>query len=174
VLRTSTDPLAIAPLVRETIHATDPNAPRVVIMTMAEATGFGLIPQRVAAMVTGTLGLVGLILSMAGLYGVVSYSAARRTREIGIRMAIGARAGDVLAMMLGEGVRLIVPGVVIGLLLAAMATRLMTSLLLGVSPLDLPTYLLMPLLLTGVALVASYLPARRASAAEPASVLRSD
>lgn len=174
VVRVSSDPLAFAPLLRDAIHQVDANAPRVVVTTLTEATGFGLIPQRVAAMVTGVLGLVGLILSMAGLYGVVSYSAARRTREIGIRMALGARAADVLQMMLREGLRLIVPGVAIGLLLAAGSTRLMTSLLLGVSPLDLTTYLLMPLVLMGVALLASYLPARRAAAAEPASVLKAD
>jgi predicted permease len=174
VVRVSSDPLAFAPILRDAIHQVDANAPRVVVTTLTEATGFGLIPQRVAAMVTGVLGAVGLILSMAGLYGVVSYSAARRTREVGIRMALGAQARDVLRMMLREGVRLIVPGVIAGMVLAAMATRLMTSLLLGVSPLDLTTYLLMPLLLMGVALLASYLPARRAAAAEPVSVLKAD
>lgn len=174
VVRTSSDPLAFAPLLRDAIHQVDPNAPRVVVTTLTEATGLGLIPQRVAAMVTGVLGVVGLILSMAGLYGVVSYSAAQRTREIGIRMALGAEARDVLRMMLSEGVRLIVPGVIVGLLLAAGLTRLMTSLLLGVSPLDPGTYLVMPLSLILVALLASYLPARRAANADPAGVLRSD
>lgn len=141
---------------------------------LSDATGMALVPQRVAAMVTGVLGLIGLILSMAGLYGVVAYSAARRTREIGIRMALGARAADVLQMMLREGLRLIVPGVVVGLLLAAAATRLMRSFLLGVSPLDPGTYLVVPMGLVVVALLASYLPARRAAAAEPVSVLKAD
>jgi predicted permease len=174
MVRTAGDPLEIVPALRAAIHATDANAPQVVITTLTDATGMALIPQRVAAMVTGILGLVGLILSMAGLYGVVAYSAARRTREIGIRMALGARAADVLGMMLREGLRLILPGIVLGLLLAAGATRLLSSLLLGVSPLDLTTYLLMPTVLIAVALVASYLPARKASAAEPASVLKSE
>jgi predicted permease len=172
VVRTATDPLQVAPLIQAAIRTTDPAAPRATVTTLAEASGMALVPQRVAAMVTGVLGVVGLLLSMAGLYGVIAYSAARRTREIGIRLALGARAADVLRMIVREGMVLIGAGVTLGLLLAAGATRLLSSLLLGVSPLDLGTYLLMPAILVAVALLASYLPARRAAATEPASVLK--
>ncbi|MEP6574586.1 MAG: ADOP family duplicated permease, partial [Gemmatimonadota bacterium] len=165
---------SVAPALEAAISATDPNAPRTTVTPLEASMAVALLPQRVAALVTGILGAVGLLLSMSGLYGVIAFSAARRTREIGIRLALGARSGDVLRMILGDGARLISIGVTLGLMLAAGATRLLESLLYGVSSLDLPTYIAMPAALIAVALLASYLPARRAAAAEPASVLRSE
>lgn len=174
LIRSSTSTRALTPALARAIRETDPNAPRPLITSLRDATGIALLPGRVAAIVTGLLGLVGLILSIAGLYGVVAYSAARRTREIGIRMALGARQADVLRLILGDGVRLTAWGIAIGLLLASLGTRLLAGLLFGMSPLDAGTYLLMPTVLAAVAIVASYLPARKAAAAEPWSVLRSE
>ena len=132
------------------------------------------MPQRIAASVTGVLGALGLLLATVGLYGVLTYSATRRTREIGIRIAIGARRADVLRMMLRHGMRLAGIGVAMGLLLAAVVTRLMAGLLFGVSPLDPMTFGLMSAVFVAVALVATYLPARRAAAADPMTVLRAE
>jgi ABC-type antimicrobial peptide transport system permease subunit len=144
------------------------------VLPLAAATGVALLPGRVAAMVTGVLGLAGVLLSIAGLYGVVAYSAARRTREIGIRLALGAQRADVLRLIVREGMRLTLFGMVIGLGLAALAAPLLRSLLFGMSPLDPGTFLLMPAALASVALLASYLPARRAAATEPMVVLRGE
>jgi ABC-type antimicrobial peptide transport system permease subunit len=125
-------------------------------------------------MVTGALGLIGLLMATVGLYGVISYSVNRRIREIGIRVALGARHSDVLGMVVREGMRLAVTGVAIGLVLAVAATRLMAAFLFSVSPLDSITFVGMSLLFLAVAFVSSYLPARRAAAADPMSALRTD
>ena len=164
----------MARLVALAIRETDPEATRPLITSLAEATGIALVPGRVAAIVTGALGLIGLILSVAGLYGVVAYSAARRTRELGIRLALGARRSDVLRLVLYDGARLALGGIAVGLVLALFGTRLLRGLLFGTSPLDPGTYLGMALVLGSIALIASYLPARKAAAAEPWSVLRAE
>jgi predicted permease len=174
MVRTAGDPRAMAPAIRRALHAVDPALPVPPMLTLEEATGIVLFPQRIAAIVTGTLGLVGLLLAAVGLYGVIAFSTSRRTREIGIRIALGARGADVLRMIVGEGMRLAGLGVALGLLLAAAATRVMASLLFDVSPLDPPTFAAMSALFVLVALAASWLPARRAARAEPMSVLRSE
>ena len=127
-----------------------------------------------AALVTGVLGAVGLLLATVGLYGLIAYSANRRTREIGIRVALGATRSDVLALVVREGMWLAGLGVVIGVVLAGAASQLLRSLLFDTSPLDVPTYAVMSLLFIAVAMLASYLPARRAASANPATALRSD
>lgn len=174
LVRSTADPRVLVPALARAIREASAAAPRATILSLNEATGIALLPGRVAAMVTGVLGLAGALLSIAGLYGVVAYSAARRTREIGIRLALGAQRQDVLALIVRQGMRLTVFGVVIGLGLAALATPLLRSLLFGMSPLDPGTYLLMPAILAAVALLASYLPARRAAATEPMVVLRGE
>ncbi len=174
LLRSSAGTAAIASRLAQAIRETDQNAPRPLVTSLTEATGIAFLPGRVAAMVTGVLGLVGLLLSVAGLYGVVAYAAARRTREIGIRLALGARQSDVLGMVLRDGLRLALGGIVLGVVLASLGTRLLQGLLFGMSHLDPGTYLIMPALLGVVALVATYLPARRAAGADPGSVLRSE
>src|SRR6185369_7584281 len=126
-----------------------------VVTPLPEAMALGLLPQRVAAIVTAALGLVGLLLATVGLYGIIAYSASRRAREIGIRLALGARREDVLRMVVREGMRLTSVGVVIGLLLAAAATRLIVGFLFGVSPLDGLTYVAMTAGFVAVALLAS-------------------
>jgi len=124
--------------------------------------------------VTGALGAIGLIMATVGLYGIISYSVNRRRREIGIRVALGARQADVLGMVVREGMRLAALGVAIGLLLAAAATRLMSSFLFNVSPLDAVTFAGMSALFLGIAFVSSYLPARRAASSDPMTALRTD
>jgi ABC-type antimicrobial peptide transport system permease subunit len=144
------------------------------MITLRDANSIVLFPQRVAAIVTGALGTIGLLLASVGLYGIIAYSVSRRTREIGIRLALGARGSGVMGMIVGEGMRLATVGVVVGLLLAAGAARLIAGFLFSVSPLDTPTYIGMSLVFVAVALLASYLPARRAATADPMIILRSE
>ena len=120
----------------------------------------------------GTFSAVALILSAVGIYGVMSYSVARRTQEIGIRMALGAASGDVVKMIVGQGALLAFSGVGVGILSALLVTRLMSRLLYGVLPADPITYVSVATLLTLVALVACYIPARRASLVDPMFALR--
>jgi putative ABC transport system permease protein len=174
LVRTTADPLSLAPALREAVHAIDAAAPRPLVRTLRQETSIVLFPQRVAAMVTGALGAVGLLLAAIGLYGVIAYSVGRRTREIGVRVALGAQRGDVLGMVVSEGMRLAITGVAIGVVLAAAATRLIAAFLFNVSPMDALTFTAMAALFIVVALVASYLPARRAAATDPLTALRSD
>jgi len=160
--------------IRDAVRAIDAALPRPLVRTLKQEIGIVLFPQRIAAMVTGVLGAVGLLLAAIGLYGVIAFSVGRRTREIGVRVALGAQRGDVLGMVVGEGMRLAVIGVAIGVVLAVGTTRLIAAFLFDVSPLDAITFTAMATLFVGVALVASYLPARRAAATDPLTALRSD
>jgi ABC-type antimicrobial peptide transport system permease subunit len=143
-------------------------------VTLQQATSIVLLPQQAGAIVTAVLGGIGLLLAAAGLYGIMAFSAGRRTREIGIRIALGAARGDLLRLMIGEGVRLGAIGIGVGLVLAAATTRLMQNWLFGVSPLDVPTFAGMAAVFAAVALAASYLPARRAADADPVVALRTE
>ena len=174
LVRTTGAPAEIAgTLVRE-LRALDPNLPRPVTTTLEQATSVVLLPQRVAAAVTGVLGLAGLLLAAVGLYGVLSFSTAQRTREIGVRVALGAQRRDVLGLVVRDGMRLVGLGMAAGLVLALLATRALTPFLFGVSPVDPFAFLAMGVLLGGAALLASYLPARRAAGMDPVRALRQD
>jgi predicted permease len=166
------DRVAIA--IQRAVESIDPGLPRPIVTTLREANSIVLLPQRIAAIVTGALGALGLIMASVGLYGIISYSVNRRRREIGIRIALGARRADVLTMVVRDGMRLAVAGVVIGLVLAAAVTRLMASFLFNVSPLDLLTFAGMSLLFLCIAFVSSYVPARRAAAVDPMAALRTE
>jgi predicted permease len=159
---------------RQAMLSIDPNLPPPRVVTLQQATSIVLLPQRAGAIVTAVLGGVGLLLAAAGLYGIMAFSAGRRTREIGIRLALGAARGDVLRMMIREGLRLGAIGIGLGLALAVATTRLMQGWLFGVSPLDVPTFAGMAAVFAAVALVASYLPARRAADADPVVALRAE
>ena len=174
LVRTAGDPRLLAPGIHQAIRSLDPGLPRSPLITLRDANSIVLFPQRVAAIVTGVLGFVGLLLASVGLYGIIAYSVSRRTREIGIRLALGARDSGVVGMIVREGMRLAGVGVILGLLLAAGGGRLISRFLFTVSPLDAITFAGMALLFIAVALVASYLPARRAAAADPMSVLRAE
>lgn len=164
----------LAAAITDAVQAIDPRLPAPRMSTLERETQIVLLPQRAAAIVMGALGALGLVLAALGLYGTIAASAARRTREIGVRLALGARPGQVLRGLAGEGMRLAAGGVAGGLLLAALATPLLRRWLFGVSPLDLTAYAAAAGLFLLVALIASALPARRAAAADPLKSLRTD
>jgi ABC-type antimicrobial peptide transport system permease subunit len=134
----------------------------------------GFLLLRMGALFGGTMGLLGLALALVGIYGVVSYAASQRTQEIGVRMALGAARTDILRLVLGRGLLLVGIGVVLGLVAAAAVSRMVSSLLFGISAVDPVTFVVVPLLLGSMALLASYLPAMRASRIDPAVALRGE
>lgn len=174
LVRSSAPANEVALQVRHAVQELDRGLPAPVVVTLRESSSIVLLPQRVAAIVTGALGAIGLLMATIGLYGIMSYSVNRRGREIGIRVALGARRGEVLGMVVREGMRLAVAGVAIGLVLAVAATRLMSSFLFNVSPLDSLTFVGMSMLFLGIAFVSSYLPARRAASSDPMAALRAE
>lgn len=174
LVRSSLGDQAAASAIEAAVRQIDPHLPRPVVTTLRQSTSIVLLPQRIATIVTASMGLVGLLLATVGLYGIIAFGVSRRSREIGLRVALGASRGDVLRLIVREGTRLAGIGVVIGVLLGAGATRLLRGLLLGVSPLDPSTFVGMSVLFIAVASLASYLPARRAARADPMAVLRVD
>jgi predicted permease len=174
LVRTAGDPDALAAPIRDAVHSLDHTLPPPAVVSLDDAASVVLLPQRFAVIVTATLGALGLLLASIGLYGVVSFSTAQRTREIGVRMALGATAADVVRLVVRDGMGVVGIGIGIGLAAGALATQVLRPLLFGVDPLDAATFITMPLLLTGAAFVASVLPARRAAAADPLLALRQD
>ena len=173
VVRTTTsDPIGIVPAVRREFAGVDSELPLYDIKTMDERLGYSLVRPRFNTLLMGIFALVALVLAAAGIYGVMSYMVAQRTHEIGIRIALGARASDVLMLVLKQGLRLILAGVAIGLLAALVLTRFMSQLLYDVSARDPLTFVAISLLLIIIALLACYLPARRATRVEPTVALR--
>jgi predicted permease len=167
-------PGATLAAVRRELAALDPNMALEQAMPLSRLIGLTLFPQRVAAVAMGTFGLVGLLLAAIGVYGLLAFHVTSRTREIGIRMALGAPIVGVIRLVLRYSLRLTLIGTAVGLLAAFAATRLLASLLYGVTPLDPLTFIAAPLLLLGMALLASYLPARRAARVDPTVALRSE
>ena len=174
LVRTTGAAGALASEIARQLRALDPNLPRPTTTTLKQATSVVLLPQRVAAAVTGVLGLAGLLLAAVGLYGVLSFSAAQRTREIGVRVALGAQRRDVLGLVIGDGMRLVGIGMAVGLVLALLATRALVPFLFGVSPVDPLAFVAMTAILGSTALLASWLPARRAAGLDPVQALRED
>jgi predicted permease len=172
VVRTTGDPASVIGSVRNEVRSLDPTLPLFDVKTMNEHMRLSLFPARVAASVLGLFGFVALILAVIGIYGVTSYSVAQRTREIGIRMALGAEKRDVLRLILSSGAKLALFGVVIGLVVATILTRLVTSLLFGITPAYTLTFVLISAVLTFAALLACYIPARRAAKTDPLTALR--
>jgi ABC-type antimicrobial peptide transport system permease subunit len=150
----------------------DANLPVYNIKTLAEQKSSSLYTSRMVATLLTFFGLLALLLAAVGIYGVMAYSVNRRTREIGIRMALGARRADVLRLVLSEGLILVVTGLAVGLGVTFLATRIMASLLYGVSATDTATFVIIPMVLAGVALGACFVPARRATKVDPMVALR--
>ena len=172
VVRTSGEPRSVATAVREHLRALDANLPVADVKTLRDQLDLSLFPSRVAAWTLGGFGMLALLLAAIGIFGVVSYSVAQRKREIGVRMALGAKEKDVLRLVLGEGLFVIAVGLALGLLLAVASTRVIVGFLYGVGATDPWTFTGVPLLLGFVALVASYIPARRATKVDPLVALR--
>jgi putative ABC transport system permease protein len=157
---------------QQQIHAVDPNQPIYDIRTMEKIRDDSIAPERFTLFLLGAFAFVAMLLAVVGIYGVMSYTVAQRTHEIGIRMALGARATDVIRLVVGHGMILALIGTGFGLIGAFAATRVMSSLLFGISATDVLTFLLVSLLLIIVALVACLLPARRAAKTDPLVALR--
>jgi ABC-type antimicrobial peptide transport system permease subunit len=172
VARTAGDPWQLLPSVRSAVRALDATLPVFDEKTLAAHSVGALFLDRMVVIFLSAFGLLALTLAAIGLYGVMAYSVASRTREIGIRMALGAQAGDVLKHVLKQGLVLTLIGIAIGLAAAFALTRLMGSLLFGVSPTDALTFTLVSLSLAAIALLACYLPARRATKIDPLAALR--
>ena len=172
VVRTEGKPESMIAGVRREVQALDPTLPVFDVTTLTDHMRLALFPSRVAAAVLGVFGIVALLLSAIGIYGITSYAVAQRTREIGIRMALGAQLGDVLKLVLSHGVKLTLIGVTIGLVGAYLVTRAITGVLYGVSATDPLTFGLVSLILITVALLACYVPARRATKVNPLVALR--
>lgn len=172
LVRTSGAPLAMAAAVRDQVWAIDKNVPVTNIQTMEQVLGASVAQPRFSMLVVGLFAALALILASVGIYGVMAYSVSRRAHEIGVRMALGARTGQVLQLVLKEGLTLTLLGIAIGLVGAFALTRLMASLLFGVSAKDPYTFAAVSILLATVALLACYVPARRATKVDPLVALR--
>ncbi len=174
VARTQGDAGAAVRAVRASLLASDPDLPIFGAQTLGEHLALTLLPQRVAAIVLGSFGGVALLLATMGVYGIVAFSVSQRVREIGVRVALGAAGGDVIRLMVINGIRPVAIGVGVGFLAALAATRLLRSFLTGVSPTDPVTFAAVILAFLSVALCAALLPARRAARIDPLIALRAE
>jgi putative ABC transport system permease protein len=172
VVRTSNDALAATSYARAAVRAVDPQLGMSDVATMEQVMSDATSDRRLNMLLFLMLGGLALALAAVGVYGVVAYSVSQRTHEIGVRMAIGARPIDVLRMVLNEGTRLAIAGVVLGSVVALGASRMIRGLLFNVSATDPATFAAVPVGLLAVALLASYLPARRATRVDPITALR--
>ena len=171
-VRTSVDPSSVAGAIRNEVQSLEKNLPLGNPERMSDRVANSLYAARMGAILLAVFGGLALLLASIGLYGVMSFAVARRTRELGIRVALGARPSDVFRLVLRQGMTLVIAGLVLGVGVAAMVTRLLASFLYGVSTTDALTFTVIPVLLTLVALLACYLPARRATKVEPLIALR--
>ena len=174
VARYEGDPATLIAAMQHEIHALDPSLAIFSIKTMEDHMRDALFLPRLVGMLFTVFGVSGLLLALIGLYSVMSYSVSQRTKEIGVRMALGARAAQVQGMIVRGGMRLALLSLALGLPLALAAARLTTSLLYGVQPWDLVTFTLIPALLLAISLVACWIPSRRASMVDPIAALRMD
>jgi putative ABC transport system permease protein len=173
VVRAAGDPTALVPAMRAAVQELDPELPAD-FRTLDDIVASSLDGRRFALVLLGVFAVVALLLAVTGIYGVTAYSVAQRTHEFGIRMALGARPRTVLAMVMREAARLALGGVAIGALAALALTRLIASWLVGVGASDPATFALVALALAAAALLASWVPARRAVRVDPMAALRSE
>jgi putative ABC transport system permease protein len=174
MVRAAGDPLKLAPAVRQQVWAINPNLPIVDVMSMEQRLTETLAPRRFQMLLFGAFAAVALALATVGVYGVISHSVSRRTHEIGVRMALGARPRNVLLMVIRQGMTLALVGVAVGLATALALTRVMSGLLFNVEATDPAIFVSITLLLVFVALMASYIPARRATKVDPMIALRTE
>jgi putative ABC transport system permease protein len=172
VVSTDVEPPSLASTVRRTVWEIDKDQPVSNISTMENVLAESVARQRFSMLLLGIFAAVALVLAAVGIYGVMSYSIAQRTHEIGIRMALGAQKSDVLKLAVGQGLKLVLIGIAIGLVAAFVLTRVMVTLLFGISATDPTTFVTISLVLISVALLASYIPARRATKVDPMIALR--
>ncbi|HEY6304861.1 MAG TPA: ABC transporter permease [Candidatus Angelobacter sp.] len=170
--RVSGDPLAFAAAVEKAVHELNPDMPVFDVRTLQSQVEFASVTERIAGTFVGAFGVLALVLAAVGIYGVIAYTTRQRTREIGIRMAIGAQAGDIRRLILGQGLRLTAIGLGVGLAVSLALTRFLRTLVFGVTTTDAFTFVSVALLLCMVALAACYIPARRAMKVDPVIALR--
>jgi putative ABC transport system permease protein len=171
LVRSQGNPDGISALVPRVVRALDPNV-QVSAATLGKSAERWVWFSQVGAMISSSLGILGLFLASLGIYGVMSYSVTQRTHELGVRIALGANRSDILKLVLGQGLRISLVGLAVGLAIALAVTRVIAAMLYGVKPTDPVTFGSVSLLLAAVALIASYLPARRAAKVEPLIALR--
>jgi putative ABC transport system permease protein len=174
MIRTTGDPAGLASAVRQAVSATDAEQPVHRIRTMEDALSASLARRRLSALLTGFFAALALLLAAIGVYGALAWTVNERTREIGVRVALGAQRSDVLKMVIGQGMKLTLTGLAFGLAASLLAARAMKSLLFGVGAGDPMTFAVIALLLVCIALLACYLPARKAKKVDPVVAIRSE
>jgi putative ABC transport system permease protein len=174
VVKTASDPLRILPAIRAAVRSLDANVPVGEVATMQERLAGSLAATRFELFLFGAFAALAMALAGVGIYGVMSYSVRLRTHEMGIRMALGAGARDVLKMVFRDGLRIGIAGVVLGVILATALTRLMSTLLFGVKAIDVLTFGSAAGVLLVITVTASFIPSRRAAKADPLRVLRAE
>ncbi|MFL6590973.1 MAG: ADOP family duplicated permease [Chthoniobacterales bacterium] len=172
IIRSAIEPTQLVASVQREIRAMDPDQPLADVRTLEQVVAKSIARPRFDMMLLGIFAAVALVLASVGLYGVMNYSATQRTQEIGIRMALGAKSGDILRLVVGHGMKLTFAGIVIGIIASLALTRVMTNLLFGVTATDLTTFFAVSTMLTVVALLANYIPARRVTRINPVVALR--
>lgn len=172
IVRVQSDPMKIAGSVRQAFLDIDPNQSVYDVKTLQQVVSDSVSQPRFYTLLLGIFASVALVLAAVGIYGVMNNSVSQRIHEIGIRLALGAQHSDILKMVVGQGMLLALIGVAVGLAAALILTRVMESLLFGVSTRDLETFLIIPLVLAAIAFLSSYIPARRATRVDPMVALR--
>jgi ABC-type antimicrobial peptide transport system permease subunit len=174
VVRTRVEPASLATSVLTTLRTLNPTQPASEFRPIQSLVDHAVSPRRFFALLVSIFASLGMVLAALGIYGVISYSVAQKTKEIGVRMALGATSGRVMRDVLSNTLRLTLAGVILGTAASLAVSRLIASLLFSTSPWDVPTFLVMTLGLATVALVSGYFPARRASRVSPMTALRSN
>jgi len=172
VVRSATEPMSVVSTMREKVAALDKDVPIFAVKTLDEYAAESVAQARFNSRLLGIFATLALTLAVIGIYGVISYSVTQRTHEIGVRVALGAGVREVLQLVVGQGLRLACVGIGIGLAGAFLLTRLLRTMLFGIQPTDLTTFLCVPLILFTATFLASYIPARRATKVDPLVALR--
>jgi len=166
-VRSSQDPRSLTSAIRREIQSLDPEQPIANVRTFVQVVGESVAPRRLSVVLLGVFAGIALLLAAVGTYGVISYLVVQRTHEIGVRMALGAQRRDVLTLVVGHALKLVAIGTAIGLVLAIFSTRTLSAMLYSVGAFDLATFVFVTFVLASIALLASYIPALRATRADP-------